>query len=173
MQVNSSLMALVDESLILWDQLTNEEGELVENAEELLGLTEGKISDKVDIYASLIRRKEDQARFLKEEAARLNALAAREEKNAGWLAVRLMAAMNRLGTRKIEAAYHVVSLVKNGGKVPLVVAIHPSELPEDLRKVKVVETTTPDNDKIRAKLEAGDKVGGCSLGERGERLVIK
>lgn len=168
-----SLLGLVDEALILWDKLTDDEGQLSEDAESMLGMNEGNLKSKIDIYSSMIRQKESVSDHLMEESKRLAARANREEANAKWLSDRLAFALNRLGTRKIETDYYTVSLVKNGGKVPLKVTVHPSELPAELTQTKTVTTTTPDNDKIRAKLEAGEVIGGCSLGERGERLVIK
>lgn len=168
-----SLMGLVDEALILWDKLTDDEGQLVDNAEELLGINEEQLKSKIDVYSSMIRQKQRAADALNEESVRLSERANREDQNAAWLSDRLKSALNRLGLRKMETEYYTVSLVKNGGKVPLKVLVHPSELPEGYTVTKTVTTTSPDTEKIRAALERGESIGGCALGERGERLVIK
>jgi hypothetical protein len=60
------------------------------------------------------------------------------------------------------------SIVKNGGKPPLIISVEPKDLPEDFRKVEY----KANNEAIRTALEKGDAVPGAELGERGEHLTI-
>lgn len=57
---------------------------------------------------------------------------------------------------------------KNGGKLPLIMDVDASELPDDYRTV----TYKADSDKLRKVLESGETLVYCHLGERGEHLKI-
>ena len=75
--------------------------------------------------------------------------------------------MNETNQRKIKTPLFTISVAKNGGKQPIY--IDQDNLQADVFKVK----REPDTDKIRERLEAGEKVLGAELKPRGEHLLIK
>lgn len=64
-----------------------------------------------------------------------------------------------------------MAIQKNGGKIPVIVApeANTAKLPDEL----VIVSEKPNLEAIRELLEAGKKVEGFTLGERGESLRIK
>jgi len=125
---------------------------------------------KIDDYAALIRSCESRAAGRSEEAARMKKLAQDDESLATRLRLAVMNAMKETGQPKIQTARFSLSVVKNGGAVPVIISDE-AELPEEFR-VPVV-TITVDKVAIRAALEAGESVNGATLGERGTRLSLK
>lgn len=75
--------------------------------------------------------------------------------------------MNETNQRKIKTPLFTISVAKNGGKQQI--SIDQDNLQADVFKVK----REPDTDKIRERLEAGEKVLGAELKPRGEHLLIK
>ena len=75
--------------------------------------------------------------------------------------------MNETNQRKIKTPLFTISVAKNGGKQPIY--IDQDNLQADVFKVK----REPDTDKIRERLESGEKVLGAELKPRGEHLLIK
>lgn len=76
--------------------------------------------------------------------------------------------MKATGTNKVKGTILSVAIQKNGGKLPVILDVDTSELPDDL--VKIAES--PDLDAIRKVLDAGD-CEYAHYGERGESLRIK
>jgi hypothetical protein len=76
--------------------------------------------------------------------------------------------MKATNTPKIKGNILSVAIQKNGGKLPVVVDVDTSELPDDLVKV----TEAPDLDAIRKALDAGE-CEYAHYGVRGESLRIK
>ena len=70
---------------------------------------------------------------------------------------------------RVETSRFRVSIARNGGKAPVYVTNNLSDLPEDCIRTE----RKPDNETIRSRLEAGEVVPGCSIGERGTSLRIK
>lgn len=123
---------------------------------------------KVDAYCCLIAEISARAVARKAEAKRLSENASRQENKVKALKRRLLESFEALGIGKLETERFTVSAVKNGGKVPL--QIEPfAEIPEEFQRI----TISPDNDKIRAALEAGDDLPFAQLGERGKHMRIK
>lgn len=77
--------------------------------------------------------------------------------------------MTKLGQKKMPAGIFNVSLVKNGGKLPIVFNVDdPSQLPAKFRKKQVIYK--PDDEAIREYLDAGGKSKYFEYGERGTGL---
>lgn len=74
--------------------------------------------------------------------------------------------MKAVGCAKSGDAINSASIVKNGGKKPVILS---DEVPQEWQKVKY----EPDNKRIREALENGEELPFAKLGERGERLSIK
>jgi hypothetical protein len=145
---------------------------------EMLAATLAERSEKLDNYAGLIQSLENSAALREakaqpylDEAARLKALAAADKARAQALKKRLQLFMELTGETKIESAYHKFSIVKNGGKLPLIVddGVTIADIPSEFHRVDV----SVDNSAVRAVLESGDTLEWARLGERGSSVRIK
>lgn len=125
---------------------------------------------QLDNYAALIAELEARAEFRKQEAKRLMELAAAAENRAKMLKDRLKYFFETSQIKKIETNRYRLSLVKHGGKAPLIFAqpITAAELPERFQRVSV-ETDTK---AIREALESGEKLDFARLGDRGSSIRI-
>ncbi len=134
----------------------------------LAGL-DAALDDEADNYAGLIRSLELRSAARKTEAERMRSLARADEALAERLKDRLKEAMEACGRTKIDTARFRLSVAGNGGKQPLEVTVTAEELGPDYTSTFV----EVDNTKIRAALEAGKVVPGCTLLPRGTGLRIK
>lgn len=132
---------------------------------------ESRLKDKADGYAAFIQEQKLLAETRKAEADRMAAKARRNQATADFLIGRLKGTMERLGLAKIETARFTVAVQGNGGKQPVDVFGAIDELPEWAKRIKTI--IEPDKDKIREKLEAGEKLDFAALQPRGTRLAIK
>ncbi len=130
---------------------------------------EEAFTTKVDNSAALISEWLNRAAMRKSEAKRMNALAQTDENNAKNLKEHLKYILQKIGRSKVETPRFRVSVARNGGLAPLFVRARVDELPVELTRTEIMV----DNDAIRKKLEAGEHVYGCELGERGTSLRIK
>jgi len=124
---------------------------------------------KVDGYASYVSELFAKAEARKKEAKRLSTLAKYNENAAKRLKERLLWALQERGINKVETPRYVVNVQAAGGKLALDVQVPGEQLPPRFQKV----TVAPDNDAIRAALDAGEEVEGCNLMERGVSLRIR
>jgi len=128
---------------------------------------EEDINNKVDGYVHLIREFKDRKTICSEEAARLLAKTEAWQRKEKWLKDRLMAAMQRIGAKRITTATNNVSVCGNGGKQPI--EIIGKVTPEYIMTVTEERT---DTDKIRLALESGKDLAFAELKERGQHLRI-
>lgn len=163
-------------------------GEELERIAEALRNAEGVVDDgpledwfdclmeardeKVDRYCGLIKSLEGMVAIREEEIRRLQSLVKSDQTAVKRLKERLRIFVEGQGG-KVETTLHRLSVAKNGGKVPVLYpgewADSPSEAPEAFHRRRI----ELDVEAIRASLEAGDDVPGCSLGERGTHLRVK
>lgn len=136
--------------------------------EHLAGL-DAALDSKADNYAALIQELGIRAEARRNEARRMRELADADAALADRLKVALRDAMQVTGRLRIDTPRFRLSVAQNGGVRPLVVTCDPTSLPKELQKV----TVDADRAAIRAALEAGATVDGCSLEERGTSLRIK
>ena len=125
------------------------------------------INDKAEGYAQVIRQIKADIEANKKERDRFEARIKAYQSNLGTISQRLVEAMNETNQRKIKTQLFTISVAKNGGKQQI--SIDQDNLQADVFKVK----REPDTDKIRERLEAGEKVLGAELKPRGEHLLIK
>jgi hypothetical protein len=78
--------------------------------------------------------------------------------------------MIRMNKTKIETSKFRLSVVNNGGKIPLIIDDE-SKMPEQFKIVEFKEST--DRDAIREALENGEVIEGARLGVRGNRIDIR
>jgi hypothetical protein len=134
----------------------------------LAGL-DAALEDKAEDYAAMIQSLTLRADARKAEAARMRQLADTDAALADRLKQRLKEAMEATGKLKLDTPRFKLAVAGNGGKQPLEVAVEASALPEQFQAVAV----TANKDAIRAALEAGNEVPGCTLLPRGTSLRIR
>ncbi|MFT9285966.1 MAG: siphovirus Gp157 family protein [Lacticaseibacillus paracasei] len=125
------------------------------------------INDKAEGYAQVIRQIKADIEANKKERDRFEARIKSYQSNLSTISQRLVEVMTETNQRKIKTPLFTISVAKNGGKQPIY--IDQDNLQADVFKVK----REPDTDKIRKRLEAGEKVPGAELKPRGEHLLIK
>ena len=121
----------------------------------------------------MIRNFESDIEGLKKAEADLKEKRERLEKAIVRMKGALQDTMIKTDKRKFKTYLFSFSIVRNGGKDPIILAsdIKPEDLPEELKTVKI--TTTANKEAIRQYIEeTGDLTYG-SIGERGESLRIK
>lgn len=138
-------------------------------AEHMASIDEA-LESKAESYACLIRTLESRSEARKQEAARMSVLAKSDAALAERLKFSLRESMIRTGRTKINTDKFRLSVVNNGGKIPVVITDADS-IPEMFKRTEFVQTI--DKDMIRESLERGAIVQGASLGDRGQRLDIK
>jgi hypothetical protein len=136
--------------------------------EHLAGL-DAALEDKAEGYASVIQELALRAKARKDEASRIRALAEADEAVADRLKKRLKEAMETTGKQVIDTPRFKLSVAGNGGKQPLVIETPVDDLPAEFKVVR----HEPNKDAIRAALEAGTTVPGCTLLPRGTSLRIR
>ena len=128
--------------------------------------------EKLDRYCSLIKSMDGMTAIREEEIKRLQALVKGDQATIKRLKDRLRIFIDGQGG-KVETPLHRLSVVKNGGKVPV---LYPGEWAEDPTKAPEAfhrRRIELDVEAIRARLEAEEGVPGCAIGERGTHLRIK
>jgi hypothetical protein len=128
------------------------------------------VAAKAEATAWVVRELEARSEARRLAAAKLLDLAEREERASARVRAYVLGVMREAGVNRLDGATSQWRRQKNGGKVPVLVD-PAAALPMRLQRVKTL--ITPDLDAIRAALEAGEDVSGCSLGERSERLVLR
>lgn len=130
----------------------------------------GEFEDKADAYAKIMLELEADAAKLKAEEDRINKLRKSIENNIERLKQSLFDAMKKTGKTKFKTTLFSFSIVKNGGKMPVVVDVPTEDLPDSF--VNIIEK--PNLDVIREHLEqCNGESEFAHFAERGERLSIK
>lgn len=155
----------------------SDEGEPISEAEqariiEAYVAADEQFKTKVDRYCELIEAFGARALYREHQAERYAELARLDQAVSDKLQNRVKAVMQLRGEKLIETDNRKLKIVGNGGKAPLIVPdewrAQPTSAPEAFHKRKI----ELDLAAIRAKLEAGEMVEGCRIGERGTRLTI-
>lgn len=137
-------------------------------ADTLEGIGE-EIEIKAENSAKVLKQLEAEAAALKAETERLDARRKSIENNIKSIKSRIYDAMKLTGKEKFKTALFSFSITKNGGKIPVVVDVECSELPDEF----VTITEKPNLDAIRAYIEKHGTCAYAHYGERGESLRIK
>lgn len=176
---NLSLMELSEREAAWLDAMTCEgiEGEPISEEEQARIIDEYIAADadfknKVDRYCDLISAFGARAAYQEQMAEHYKELSRRNQSVADKMEARIKVVMELRGETKIETDNHRLSLVKNGGKAPLIVpaewVIQPASAPEQFH-FKVIRL---DMNAIRNALESGDQIEGCAIADRGTHLRI-
>lgn len=181
----NTLFNLGDKAAALYDLLTNErldetgapvtftEGEQSAIIDAYLE-AEGDVHQKVDGYCALIAEFTMRAEARAAEANRLTALCKRDTARAESLKARLKFYFEFHSIKKMETPRHSLSLVNNGGKLPVVIAesVNPDDLEEQFQRT-IPARIEIDKEAVREELESGGKLDFATLGQRGTQLKIK
>lgn len=138
--------------------------------EKLATATLEERNTKLDNYGALISELEARSLARTEEAKRLQTLAKTDSNKAKRLKERLKFFFEQHGYGKIETDRYRFSLVKNGGKSPVVLNddYDPCDMPEEFTRLERMADLAA----IREALEAGEELEFAALGERGTSLRI-
>ena len=127
---------------------------------------------KLDGYVMLIRKLEAEADAAKAEEAEWAAKRRAREARAAYLTARLKGHLEKTNQPKVTTAIgRLISVVKNGGAVPM--AIKPGTDPAALPEEFVRYVPELDRAAVRAALEAGRELDFAELLPRGTGLRIK
>lgn len=146
------------EALLLTAETEEEQEELL----RLLALTADDIKAKAENYGFLIKNLEAEISGLKAEEKRLADKRKVRENAVQRLKDNLHESMDRIGTQKIESGTFTFSVQKNGGALPVIVDVDPTDIPDAYCKI------TRDVDK-KALAEYMEETGDFSYGHFGER----
>ena len=164
-QITNELQSLIDLA-----EKCADDAEMSHAVEEHMAAIDEALEAKAESYACLIRTLEARSEARKQEAARMTALSKTDNALAERLKFYLRESMVRTGRTKINTDKFRLSVVNNGGKIPIVITDEEA-ISEEFKKTEFVQTL--DKDLIRLHLEQGATVSGAKLGERGQRLDIK
>ena len=129
------------------------------------------IQEKLNGYVGLLKRLHATATMHKAEAQTQNDLCKYNANRADRLKAYLMLYMSMKDVKRLEVAKGRVTLCENGGNLPLHISLPSEKLPTKYRRRVVVYEA--DTEAIRKALMQGVRVRGCSLGSRGNHLLIK
>ena len=128
-----------------------------------------EIEIKAENTAIIINELTAEAAKIKAEEQRLNTRRKVYENRVTNLKQGLFDAMKLTGKTKFKTDLFSFNITKNGGKMPVIVDVDCSELPDDL----VTITEKPNLDAIAEYLESNPESKYAHFGERGESLRIK
>lgn len=129
-------------------------------------------AEKIDGYIAWMKHLEMEQEAMSREMQEYQKKAASRAARVEHLKARLKQHMDRTGVTKLTTAKgRTLSVVKNGGKVPLVIV--GGYTPDDVADEMVKVTKTFDQDAIRKALAEGRPIPFAKLGEPGTHLRIK
>lgn len=134
--------------------------------QELLGLIEGDLADKLEAYRYVILNKEAQEKSYKAEITKLQQGKKYVENDIGRLKRAMLTAVKASGQKKFEFDVGSVAIQKSPESVRL--DIDPKHLPPEFQKVTVEADTAA----IKKFLKDGGEIKGVTL-VQGEHLRIK
>jgi len=160
-----TLYSLTQDYKNLLDLAGSAEPEEIETFNDTLEAVLGQIEVKADGYAVVMSEIEGRANIVAKEINRLKAIEDRLVATHKRMKDRLKSAMEELHTNEIKTDLHRFKIVKNGGKLPLVID---GGVPESFQRVEYVD----DKEKIRKALESGECLTFAHLEDRGTHLKI-
>jgi hypothetical protein len=164
----TTLFELSDQYLQVLDLLEQADEVDPHLLEEALDAIAGKITQKAEGIAGLVRQLEGMAELRAIEAKRMKALADADEKRAERLRDYLLRNLQAVGAEKVETARFRISVRQNP---PAVTVVDESAVPAEF--IREVVTTSIDKRGILERLKStGEVVNGVEV-TRGQRLDIR
>lgn len=175
--VRQDILDLLDKRQSLMERLKEPESwgdeELTEELAAIEDTLEGidlQLEDLAEALAGDIRNNEMEAKAYSEEADIWKAKQIRAERRAKSEKDLLKYILKQKDVSKLQAGKFKVSVVNNGGKLPIEYEVPPEELPEPF-KVTIL-TTKPFDQAIRVFLDNGGESDLFHYGERGQNVRI-
>lgn len=164
----TTLFELSDQYLGVLDLLEQADDVDPHILEEALDSIAGKITQKAEGIAGLVRQLEGMAELRAAEAKRMKALADADEKRAGRLRDYLLRNLQAVGTEKVETSRFSIRVRLNP---PSVQVTDEAQIPADY--IRTVTTTSVDKRAILEQLKTtGEVVPGVEI-SRGSRVDIR
>ena len=151
-----TLPALIQQAADLESRLAESGGELTPEVEAALSKVE-LIPEKVDAYAFILDRLKSATAYWQEEYRNSRAIAEACEKARDRLKLALKMAMKGAGLTDLNGVNKRFKLSDSGGSL----VIDEGALPATY--LMEVVTLKPDKERIRAALEAGEKIPGAQI----------
>ena len=136
---------------------------------DTLEAVQGEYELKLEAYCKVIKNLEADIDALKNEAKRLTDKRKTLEGNVDRLKKAMFDSMKATGTERVKGQLFTVAIQKNGGKLPIVLDVDASKLPNKFVKVE----KTPNLEAIYEVLNTNGTCNFAHFGERGESLRIK
>ena len=148
------------------NQLIDNEGEITDELNEALTITQNELQNKAVNYSFVIKQIESDIEQIENEVKRLNAMKKVQQNVIDRLKSTLTTAMNIFEVDEIKTP-----LIKiNFRKSESVEVEDVNVLPNDYKVIKVTEQA--DKIKIKAALKSGEIIAGCSISEN-KNIQIK
>jgi len=162
---------------ILDSWLAESEGEMTPELEQMLNELDGQADEKIERVGLYIRERSAEAKAVREERDRLDALMRRDERAVDSLKSYVKAQMERLGKTKVNGLLATVAIQKNSQ--PSVTTTADAESLYDLgdarpfikREEKVVYTL--DRDAIIATWKAGTPIPATIVVDHGTHVRVR
>lgn len=159
-----TLRELAEEAVALDAILAEHDGELTPELEPVLDDLAARLAAKADDFGAYLRDLEARAEVIAEEQARLKDRRAALDERAQWLKRAGAAALERMGSKKVQGAFFTLALQANPPAVRC-------DVPEDelldtlpAACIRVVpERRELDRGAIRDALKRGETLRGVSL----------
>ena len=137
---------------------------------DTLEALQGELNDKVSQWGRAIKNMESDRDAIKAEADRQAARAKAIDNSITRMKETLLMYLKAAGVKKAGDNIIGASIVKNGGKAPIIIApwIADEDIPDNFKKV----TYKTDMEAIRTALESGEHLDWAQIGERGEHIKI-
>jgi hypothetical protein len=163
-----TLFSLTEEYQQLLDLASSMDPEDEQTFKDTMEGVLGEIDHKADGYCAVQTQLKGRITVIEQEIDRLTALKSTIENHIKAMNNALMASMDITGRTEIKTDLHKIKVVNNGGKLPLKID---GIVPDEFTKTEI--KVSPDNDKIREALDAGQELPFAHYGERGRHLNIK
>lgn len=175
--VRKDILDLLDDRQALTEELSNPanfgDEELTERLAAIEDTLEGidlQLEDLAEALAGDIRNNEMEARAYMEEAEVWKVKQIRAERRAKSEKDLLKYILKQKNVQKLQAGKFKVSIVNNGGKLPIEYNVPPEELPEAFKVT--VFTQKPFDQAIREFLDNGGESDLFHYGQRGQNVRI-
>lgn len=137
------------------DELDNAQKQAMQEYLDELATQE---SSKVDGFAQFVKLETARAKAMQEEADRLRQKAQTALNRIGWIKSHYLGVLESYGLHKVRGNAYTISAQE---RQSVAIACDVDSLPSVLVRTKT--TKEPDKQAIKAALEAGEKIDGCSL----------
>lgn len=164
-----NLYDLTGEVLKLQELLEGDEVVDTELLKNVLADTTEDYDSKLESYAMVIKNLSADLEAISAEVKRLNARKTALKNNIEALKNRMYESMKTVGKTKVKGELFTISIQSNGGKIPVIVDVDTSELPDELVRI----TEEPDIDAITQYLEKNPDSKYAHFGLRGEGIRIR